>query len=474
MKTMLTRIAALCGLFAMAASTVAQPALSPEQSRAIAKEAYIFTYPVVMNYRTMYMQAIKGDGAFGKWLHLGLSSPADTDIVTPNNDTPYSYAWVDLRAEPWVLTMPKIEKERFYTSQWDDLWGYVLDNPGSVNDGNDGVSVLLASPAWQGDVPKGIKRVMRGESDFLGTLTRTQVMGGEKDLPRVQQIQQSYKLEPLSRFVGTTAPTAAPAMQWPVWTEGDETTEAYWGYVHFLLPLTTPQPADKAMYDKMASIGLKAGGPWDPGKLDAATRQALQQGMDDARAELKQRSEGGIDAAKFFGTRTKVGTDYMNRALGVYMGIFGNVPQQSVYLSMPSDAVGQPLDASKATYTLTFPKGQLPPVKYFWSITMYSVPQRLLVANPINRYSIGSSTPGLKPNTDGSLTIYVSAKSPGTGQGEQLATGSRRPLLDGDAQLRPRTGNRRRHLQAAGLRRSTFEIGGVARVAPSAKGEEPG
>ncbi|WP_262414886.1 DUF1254 domain-containing protein [Paraburkholderia sp. UCT2] len=85
------------------------------------------------------MQAIKGDRAFGKWLHLGASSPADTDIVTPNNDTPYSYAWVDVRSEPWVLSMPRIEKHRYYTSQWDDLWGYVIDNPGSLNDGNSGV-----------------------------------------------------------------------------------------------------------------------------------------------------------------------------------------------------------------------------------------------------------------------------------------------------------------------------------------------
>ena len=123
----------------MASNTAASNASS-------AKDAYVFTYPPVMNYRTMYMQAIKGDGRFGKWLHLGLSSPADTDIVTPNNDTPYSYAWVDLRAEPWVLTMPKIEPKRFYTSQWDDYWGYVLDNPGSVLDGNDGSCYLLASP----------------------------------------------------------------------------------------------------------------------------------------------------------------------------------------------------------------------------------------------------------------------------------------------------------------------------------------
>ena len=136
----------------------AQDKPTSDEARAIAKEAYIFNYPLVMYYRTMYLQAIDKDsksfsGGFGKWLHLGTSSPKDTDIVTPNNDSPYSYAWVDLRAEPWVLTMPKIEAKRFYTSQWNDLWGFVLDNAGSVDDGNDGVSVLLASPTWKGELP---------------------------------------------------------------------------------------------------------------------------------------------------------------------------------------------------------------------------------------------------------------------------------------------------------------------------------
>lgn len=160
-KLKITQTIAL--LFSFSAAVSAAP--SPQEIRAIAKDAYIFSYPVVMNYRTMYMQAIEGDREFGKWLHLGLASPADTDIVTPNNDTPYSYAWLDLRAEPWVLTMPKIEKDRFYTSQWDDFFGYVLDNAGSVVDGNDGGSYLLASPSWKGETPKGITRVIRGESD---------------------------------------------------------------------------------------------------------------------------------------------------------------------------------------------------------------------------------------------------------------------------------------------------------------------
>ena len=309
-----------------------------EELRSIAKDTYIFTYPLVMNYRTMYMQAIKGDGALGKWLHLGLSSPADTDIVTPNNDTPYSYAWVDLRAEPWVLTMPRIEKERFYTSQWDDYWGYVLDNPGSVNDGNDGISVLLASPSWKGDLPEGINRIIRGESDFLGTLTRTQIIGGEKDLPRVKEIQNSYKLQPFSSFLGTSAPEPAPVIDWPAWTENDEMGIKYWDYVHFLLSFITPYPDDKAMYEKLDTLGIKTGADWDSAKLSPEKRKALQEGIDDARAYLKKLSEGKIDAAKFFNTRKILGTNYVDRALGVYMGIFGNVAQQSVYLSTPADA----------------------------------------------------------------------------------------------------------------------------------------
>jgi hypothetical protein len=394
-------------------SRTSSEAIDPQSARGLAKVAYVFTYPLVMNYRTMFMQAIDGDKAMGRWLHLGLSSPADTDIVTPNNDTPYSYAWVDLRTEPWVLTMPRIEKERFYTSQWDDYWGYVLDNPGSVNDGNDGISVLLASLSWKGNLPNGVARVIQGETDFLGTLTRTQFLGGQEDLRRVKSIQESYKLEPLSSFAGTPAPKPAPAITWPKWREGDETKEVYWTYVSFLLPFVTPNSDDQAMYEALAKLGIEPGSRWDAATMEPAVLEAMQMGLEDGRAELKQLSEGGVDAAKFFGPRSRVGTNYMDRALGVYMGIFGNVKEVSVYLSMPADADGTPLDGGKSTYTLSFTREQMPPVDYFWSITMYKLPQRWLVDNPIDRYSIGSATTGLRTNEDGSLVIYVGKKSPG-------------------------------------------------------------
>ncbi len=144
---------ALC-LALLPVPVAAQTAPTPDDVQAMAEDAYVFTYPLVMMYRTMYLQAIDETspsyaGGFGEWYHLGMSTPDDHDIVTPNNDTPYSYAWVDLRAEPWVLTVPEIEEGRFCTSQWDDLWGYVIDNVGSSKDGNGGTSVLLAAPVWE-------------------------------------------------------------------------------------------------------------------------------------------------------------------------------------------------------------------------------------------------------------------------------------------------------------------------------------
>jgi len=388
-------------------------AVSAEEMREIVKEAYIFTYPLVMNYRTMYMQAIKDDGEFGKWLHLGLSSPSDTDIVSPNNDTPYSYVWLDLRAEPWVLTLPEIENDRYYTTQWDDLWGYVLDNPGSVEDGNGGHRYLLASPDWKGEMPEGIKRVIQGESDFLGSLTRTQVIGGEKDMPRVKEIQESYSLQTLSAYIGSTAPEAASEIDWPEWSEGDETTLKYFSYASFLLPFTTPHGDDEKMYEKMKQIGLSAEQAWEADQLSAEQKQAFEMGLADARAELARLSETEFDPADFFGTRDVIATDYINRALGVYVGIFGNNPKQAVYFTNPKDAEGDLTDGSKFNYTITFSEGDLPPVKYFWSFTMYELPERFLVENPIERYSIGSSTEGLVKNDDGSLTIYFSKESPG-------------------------------------------------------------
>jgi len=260
-------------------------------------------------------------------------------------------------------------------------------------------------------LPKGVNRVIRGDTDFLGSLTRTQLFD-PTDLPNVKKIQKEYKLQPLSAYLGKAAPAAAPKIDWKPWKDGAEKTSEFWDYVNFLLPLTTPNPQDQLVLDKMAKIGLGA----NASKPNAAIQAAMQQGIQDAQAELQKAATGKIDPAMFFRSRKDTNKDYSDRALGVMMGIFGNVKKVSVYFSVPTDAQGELLDGSKHNYELKFTADQIPPAKNFWSWTMYKLPQRWLVDNPIDRYALGSATPGLQKAADGSITLYFGAKSPGKGK----------------------------------------------------------
>jgi hypothetical protein len=163
----------------------------------------------------------------------------------------------------------------------------------------------------------------------------------------------------------------------------------------------------------MVKIGLESGKSLDPSKLDKDMQAALAGGIKDGLADLQKQTTTFKDPSLFFRSRADAKDDYNNRALGVLVGIFGNVKKVSVYFAVPKDADGNLFDGSKGSYEFVFTKKQIPPAKNFWSITMYKLPQRWLVDNPINRYSIGSPTAGLKTADDGSITIYVSAKSPG-------------------------------------------------------------
>lgn len=383
-----------------------------------AKDAYIFSYPMVMMYRSMYLQAIDNKGVgMGNWLHLGVSVPDDTTIVTPNNDSPYSYAWVDLRTEPYVVSLPKVEEERFYTSQWNDMFGYVLDNAGSVNDGNEGVSVMLVAPDYKGELPKGIKRIIRGDSYIMGSLTRTQLMGME-DLPNVKGIQQQYKLQPLSQFLGAEAPKEASAINWMKWEEGAEFTNSFWAFAGFVSQFMVSHTEDKAKWENLSKFGFEIGKDWDISKLDKNTLAALKQGQKEALSNLREMVTKPFDGKKFFNTRDgmkHIGDDdqYVQRAMGVLVGIFGNTKDVSVYYGFQLDVNGEVPDANKSPYTLTFKAGELPNVKNFWSMTMYRLPQRWFVPNEIERYSIGSALKDMKYNGDGSLTLYLQANSPG-------------------------------------------------------------
>lgn len=416
----LTNTLLLAGtLFLAGCKTAVEPSvnsLAPERVRALAAEAYTVGYPLVMNYATLYRHALDPasdafTGGFGQWLHSGFATPGDRAIVSPNNDTPYSWAWMDLRAEPYILIMPPIDPGRYYTAQVDDLWGFVLDSPGSVIDGQQGGTYLIAAGDWEGTVPAGVKRVIRGESRIAGMIARTGADGPD-DLASVRAIQSQYRIMPLHEYTGSPAPAAPAEVDWIPFVTGDEHTIEAFKYMNFALQFVIPNELDRPALDSMALLGIVPGMPWDTTKFTDATKEALRAGIADARRTVdtyRPRARSG----DLFNTRAVMGTKYLERMLGVQIGIFGNYASQAVYLGMNKDSDGNTVNTALANYKITFRKDKLPPASYFWSITIYSMPEHLLVPNGMNRYSIGSRSPQLETNTDGSIDIYLCKDSPG-------------------------------------------------------------
>src|ERR1700743_3724569 len=194
--------------------------LTSVEAGSIAKDAYIYGVPMVAQYKTMYAFSVDKNnpqykGPFDSILNIArVFTPADTAFVTPNSDTPYSFAGLDLRAEPAVITIPKMEKNRYFVFQLMDLYTFNFAYIGSRTTGNDGGTYLIAGPGWSGDTPKGISKTLQAETQFVSVVGRTQLFN-PADLPNVKRIQAQYKVQPLHDFLHTAAPAARPAPDWP-------------------------------------------------------------------------------------------------------------------------------------------------------------------------------------------------------------------------------------------------------------------
>lgn len=393
-------------------------AQSTEDVQAIAKDAYIFAYPMLYNYQTLYTQTQDMTfpgyiGGFNRYRHYARpSTPADSDIVTPNNDTTYSWAWLDLRREPIVFETPELDDKRYNVFQWVDLYTYIFASPGSRLTGGKAGKYLFVGPHWEGDVPDGFDEIFRPESDFVGTLTRTGINGSD-DISNVRRIQRGYRFTPLSEYQAEKPPAPVPQIAFPDWHESLAESPAFIGYVNFLLDYVKPNPADARALARFAAIGIGPGRRFDPATLDDDRLKAIQTGIDAALKTLADRTAKNKDNIGLFGPRDYLKTDYESRAVGAMIGLYGQNETEAVYFSYQKDKAGAPLDGTK-TYELRFE--QEPPVSQFWSLTMYNLPQRLLVANPIDRYSIGDRTSGLIKDASGSVSITLSPENPGEGK----------------------------------------------------------
>jgi hypothetical protein len=395
-----------------------------EETKAIAEEAFVYGLPLVMNYAVMNEFCIDRNSGQFKAPFNQIHNEArvftyqDTAIVTPNSDTPYSMVWLDLRAEPIVISVPAVEKERYYSVQLVDGNTYNYGYIGSRATGPEAGDFLVVGPDWKGTPPAGVKKVFRSSTPFGLTIFRTQLFN-PADMPNVVQIQAGYQARPLSAYLKQPAPPAAPKIDFvPASTKGIK--ENFYEYLDAALQFVPAGPEDQALRARMARIGIGPGKTFSLKDLSlehkAAVLLAMKAGNDQVERFLSSgmKDVNGWKVGSMFGDADFFRGDWLKRAAAAKGGIFGNNADEAMYPMTRVDASGATLDGSKYRYTLTFPAGQLPPVNAFWSVTMYDGKSQLLIKNPLNRYLINSPMlSDMKRNADGSLTLYIQKDSPG-------------------------------------------------------------
>lgn len=296
--------------------------ISPAEAQAIAKEAYVYSYAMMESYQTWRAQAVDKSangyiGGFNVFRHYSEPfTPDNKDIVSPNNDTPYSWAWLDLRAEPMVVSVPAVSKDRYYVMQWIDLFTQNFAYIGVRSTGFGAGNYLIAGPKWEGRKPDSIKQVFKAETEIVGTLTRTALQGPE-DIPNVKAIQAQYKLQPLSAFLKQPAPPTAPSIDFPPYDNVKARTHGFIGYLNFLLQFAEPPVArEVAVRKRFEGIGIGPGKPWDASKVDLATLAAIDAGVKDGQAEIDALAAKTFSTNGLFGSRAQLQTNYLRRDEG--------------------------------------------------------------------------------------------------------------------------------------------------------------
>lgn len=404
-----------------APSTAGNEPPSDEAMKGLSAEVFTYAYPLVLMDVTREVMTAKTP--VNVFSHMRAFPDASfTDVVSPNADTLYSIAWLDLAQEPVVLSVPD-SGGRYYLMPLLDAWTNVFASPGKRTTGTRRGAFAIVGPQWHGTLPRGVREI-RSPTAMAWLIGRTQT-NGRADYAAVHRLQDQYRLVPLSTWQkgqkalngqkrggarpaprALQADTGAP----PVEQVAAMDAQAFFSHFAALLPANPPAVADAPMVEKMRRLGLEPGKPFVTTVLEPSTARAVQEGATAALAAIRTGARGkgssGWSMARDLGS---YGTDYGKRAAVAWVGLGANLPQDALYPSTRVDAEGRPL-AGANRYVLHFDKGQLPPAKAFWSLTLYNDKQAF-VANPIHRYTIGSRD-RLRCNADGSLDIYIQHERP--------------------------------------------------------------
>jgi hypothetical protein len=395
-----------------------------DEVKAAAEEAYIYGLPMVMAYTASYefwldKSSSQYKSPMGELTHSRrVFTYEDTAVIVPNSDTPYSFVCLDLRAEPWVVSVPNVEEGRYFSVQLVDWNAFNFGYIGSRASGNGAGDFLVVGPDWKGEAPAGIKGILRSSSQFCIAIIRTQLFGPD-DMANVANIQDGYQARPLSAFLKQPAPPAAAAIDFPK-ANAQLAKENFFGLLEFVMQVAPPGPEEKEIRAKLARIGVGPEKKSDFKDLPPAHKAAALEGVKAGMAKVQERAGSigkrinGWQVGSAFGNRDFYKGDWLLRAAAAQAGIFGNNAEEAVYPMTRWLPDGEVIDTSKNNYEITFPAGKFPPAKAFWSVTIYDGKSQLLIKNPINRYLINSPMlSGMKKNDDGSITLHIRKDSPG-------------------------------------------------------------
>jgi len=412
----------LCiALLSIAMANPAELTTDCDQARELARQAYIFAYPMLEHYKTMSVQAIKL-GLFNQFYHSRmLRGPDYKDVVRPNNDNIYSALWLDLRSEPFVISVPAIE-DRYYSFQMIDMYTHNFAYVGTRSTGTGAKTFMICGPFWEGVTPSGVDYVFESEGVFVLCLIRITVdEQASGDLEKVLNLQKEHKLQPLSHYLGVQPPSATLSSVFPVYDQSKARSVEFISYFNFLLDHLKIHPSERELIAEFGQIGIAPGWVFNSDSMDETVLEAIKEGIGEAidiienPGETVGISKNGWNLTKrIFGNREEMQGKYLVRASAAYLGLYGNSLEEAYCPNSLVDGDGDTYDGSKFDYVLSFKSDELPPIedKGFWSITMYNEDQ-FMVANPLNRYSIGNRA-NMVYGEDGSLVIYIQHESPGT------------------------------------------------------------
>ncbi|HSG15055.1 MAG TPA: DUF1254 domain-containing protein [Anaerolineae bacterium] len=390
-----------------------------EEGYSLGLQAFKYGYPVIEMYRSRWEwhyeeSSPNYNGPINQFGHTRRATHEDTFVVTPINDAVYSRAFVDLSDEPYVIQAPRID-DRYWTIQHCDFYTNSFGYVGASKGDTEGGAFALVGPDWRGVLPAELTRVLVCPTPVACLLARVTVLNDD-EAPAVA-LQKQFKLIPLSVWTGESSESEVTPAPKPYrdFKSGDPLD--FFTLLNWCLTENPPPPHDAGIMGLFERIGVGPGMEFEPDKLHPAVvaglQRAIKQGLTSMIAEMPF-CVPNVNGWLIPNTSRSgnFGTDYYLRLETAEIGLLANDAREALYIGCFMDEHGEPLVGGRK-YVMHFDKDQIPPVRQFWSLTMYTHPPGFLTESATNRYAIGSLTPGLKYNSDGSVDIYIQRDSPG-------------------------------------------------------------